>query len=175
MIGMLDVTTTLSPEALSDLWAELAKDDQLPDWYELTEHGELIMSPKPSNRHQVICAEIAFELRNQLGGKAVSEVAILTTSAGVRVPDIVWMPDKKWQVVTTEASLIQSPDLVVEVLSPGNRQTEINYKIQAYLSSGVKEVMIVGLTGSIDYYREDGVHNASRFNLSLSLPSKLFQ
>ncbi|GJL51117.1 MAG: hypothetical protein NPIRA01_23440 [Nitrospirales bacterium] len=75
----MDANTILSPEEISSVWAELAKDDQLPDWYELTEHGEIIMSPKPPNRHQVICAEIAFQLRSQLGGKAVGEVAVLTT------------------------------------------------------------------------------------------------
>ena len=43
---MMDTNTILSPEALSQLWAELAQDNQVPDWYELTEHGELVMGPK---------------------------------------------------------------------------------------------------------------------------------
>ena len=85
MKDMLDISTILLPKELSQIWADLAHNDQLPDWYELTEHGELIMSPKPSNRHQVICAEIAYQLRAQLGGKAVPEAAVLTKTAGVRV------------------------------------------------------------------------------------------
>ena len=93
---MLDTNTILSPEALSQLWAEPAQDNQIPDWRELTEHGELILSPKPSNRHQRLCTEIAFQLRSQLGGEAVVEAAVLTTSAGVRVHDVVWMPKEKW-------------------------------------------------------------------------------
>ena len=175
MNGMSDIVTILSPEELSQIWADLAHNDQLPDWYELTEHGELIMSPKPSNRHQVICAEIAYQLRAQLGGKAVSEVAVLTTSAGVRVPDVVWMPEDKWRVVTIEEGLIHTPDFVVEVLSPGNRQVEINYKIQAYLASGIQEVLVVGLNGTLEFYRQGGVHSNSSFNVSLSLPPHLFQ
>jgi len=167
--------TILSSGELSKLWAEFAQDDQLPDRYELSEHGEVVMSPKPSNRHQVICAEIAYQLRTQLGGKAVPEAAVLTTSAGVRVPDVVWMPEDKWQVVTTNQDLLQSPDLVVEVLSPGNRQTEINHKIQAYLASGIQEVLVVGLTGTIEFYRQDGVHSSSVLNVTLSLPPHLFQ
>ncbi|WP_454060924.1 hypothetical protein [Candidatus Nitrospira salsa] len=84
----MDTNTILSPEEMSSISAELAKYDQLPDWYELTEHGEIIMSPKPPNRHQVICAEIAFQLRSQLGGKTVGKVAVLTTTAGIRVLDV---------------------------------------------------------------------------------------
>jgi len=175
MKDMSDVATILSLKELSQIWAELAHNDQLPDWYELTEHGELIMSPKPSNRHQVICAEIAYQLRAQLGGKAVSEAAVLTTSAGVRVPDVVWMPEDKWDVVTIEEGLVQAPDFVVEVLSPGNRQVEINYKVQAYLASGIQEVLVVGLNGTLEFYRQDGVHTNSSFNIRLSLPPHLFQ
>ena len=175
MKGMSDIVTILSPEELSQIWADLGHNDQLPDWYELTEHGELIMSPKPSNRHQVICAEIAYQLRAQLGGKAVSEAAVLTTSAGVRVPDVVWMPEDKWQVVTIEEGLVHAPDFVVEVLSPGNRQVEINYKVQAYLASGIQEVLVVGLNGTLEFYRQDGVHTTSSFNVRLSLPPHLFQ
>lgn len=175
MNQMSNIATVLSSEELSQVWADLAQNDQLPDWYELTEHGELIMSPKPSNRHRVICAEIAYQLRAQLGGKAVPEVAVLTTSAGIRVPDIVWMPEEKWQVVTIEEGLVRAPDFIVEVLSPGNRQVEINYKVQVYLASGIQEVLVVGLNGSLEFYRQDGVHTNSSFNVKLSLPSHFFQ
>ena len=171
----MDTNTILSPDALSQLWAELAQDNQVPDWYELTEHGELVMSPKPSNRHQRLCTEIAFQLRSQLGSEAVVEVAVLTTAAGVRVPDVVWMPQEKWSVSHTNQDLLKAPDLVVEVLSPGNRKTEINHKIQAYLASGINEVLVVGLTGTMEFHRQDGVHSTSYFHLSLTLPPHLFQ
>ncbi len=172
---MMDTNTILSPESLSQLWAELAQDNQLSDWYELTEHGELIMSPKPSNRHQLLCTQIALQLQAQLGGQAGVEVAVLTSIAGIRVPDVVWMPEENWQVVTTKQDLLQAPDLVVEVLSPGNRQTEINHKIQADLASGIQEVLVVGLTGTMEFHRQDGVHSTSTLNITLSLPPHLFQ
>jgi Uma2 family endonuclease len=174
MMIMMDTPTLVSPEELIQWWAELAQDEQSPDYYELTEYGELVLSPKPTNRHQRLCTEIAFQLRSQLGGEAVVEAAILTISAGVRVPDVVWMPEAKWEVVTTKQDLLQAPELVVEVLSPGNRQPEMNHKIQGYLQSGVQEVIVVGLTGTIEYIRQDGLHTTSMFNLKLSLPSQLF-
>ncbi|WP_454062620.1 hypothetical protein [Candidatus Nitrospira salsa] len=97
---MPNIETTLTPEELSQVWADLAQDHQLPDWYELTEHGEVIMSLRPETRHQRICASIAFQLQRQLGGEAVYEVAVLTATSGVRVPDVVWMPQERWDKVS---------------------------------------------------------------------------
>jgi Uma2 family endonuclease len=174
MMNMKHANTILSPKDLSQVWMDLAQDEGTPDSYELTEHGEIVMSPKPTNRHQVLCAKIILQLSAQLGPQAVPDAAILTNDAGIRVPDVVWMPEEKWDVVMTADGLLHAPDLVVEVLSPGNRETEINHKIHAYLDSGVQEVIIVGLTGTIEYIRQDGVHPTSIFNLTLSLPAQLF-
>ncbi len=174
MNSMMNADTILSPEELTNLWADLAGNDQLPDWYELTEHGELIMSPRPETRHQRLCTQIALQLQAQLGGEAVVEAAVLTATAGIRVPDVIWMPENAWQKAATPEHLLEAPPLVVEVLSPGNRQKEINHKTQAYLASGVQEVILIGLTGTIEYVRQDGLHATSMFNLNLVLPSQLF-
>ncbi|MDR4493714.1 MAG: hypothetical protein R3B74_04685 [Nitrospirales bacterium] len=95
MNSTMDADTILSSKELSHVWADLARNDQLPDWYELTEHGELVMSPRPKTRYQRICASLAFQNQQQLEGEAVYEVAVLTTTAGIRVPDIVWMPQER--------------------------------------------------------------------------------
>ncbi len=171
----MHVNTILSRDDLSKLWAELAQDDQLPDRYELSEHGEVVLSPKPHNRHQLLCSQIAHQLQTQLGGQAGTEVAVLTTTAGIRVPDVVWMPEERWKIVTTKDGLAKAPELVVEVLSPGNRQTEINHKIQAYLSSDIQEILVVGLTLTLEFYRQDGVQATSSLNVTLTLPPSLFQ
>lgn len=170
----MNVSTILSSSELHALWHQFAVDETLPDRYEITEHGELIMTPKPSNRHQLICAEVAFQLRTQLRGKAVVEAAVLTASAGVRVPDVVWMPTERWNVVITESDLLEAPDLVVEVLSPGNRKAEVAHKLEAYLASGVREVVVIGLDGSVDFHRADGVHRQPVHSIKLELPSELF-
>jgi Uma2 family endonuclease len=173
MMSMMDFTTLVSPEELIQRWAELGRDEQSPDYYELTEYGELVLSPRAETNHQRICSSLVRQLSQQLGGEAVQEVAVLTTTAGLRVPDVVWMPQDRWNQLPVHA-VVQAPELVVEVLSPGNRKPEMNHKIQGYLQSGVKEVVVIGLTGTIDYIREDGVHPTSVFNLTLSLPSQLF-
>ncbi len=174
MMSMMETLTISSPQELTQWWQQLAQDEQSPDHYELTEYGELVLSPKPTNRHQVICAKIILQLSTQLGPEAVPEAAVLTHDAGIRVPDVVWMPEKKWDIVMTTDGLLEAPDLVVEVLSPGNRKPEIDHKIHGYLHSGVKEVIVVGLTGTIEYIHADGVHPTSIFTLTLALPAQLF-
>lgn len=173
MISMMNATTLVSPEELTQWWAELAQDEQSPDYYELTEYGELVLSPKPTNRHQRLCTEIAFQLRSQLGEEAVVEAAILTATAGILVPDVVWMPTIRWDQLAHNA-IIEAPELVIEVLSPDNRYPEMQHKIQGYIGSGVKEVVVIGLTGTIEYIHSDGVHPRSHFNLTLTLPPQLF-
>ena len=84
------------------------------------------------------------------------------------------MPEAKWEGTDPKHDLLEAPDLVVEVLSPGNRKPEMDHKIHGYLHSGVKEVIVIGLTGSIDYIRPDGVHPTSIFTLTLVLPPQLF-
>ena len=169
----MDINTLVSHEELTQWWAELGRDEQSPDYYELTEYGELVWSPRAETRHQRICSSLVRQLSQQLGEEAVQEVAVLTTTAGIRVPDVVWMPQARWDQLPRN-TILQAPELVVEVLSPGNRKPEMNHKIQGYLKSGVKEVVVIGLTGTIEYVRQDGIHPTSLFNLTLALPSQLF-
>jgi Uma2 family endonuclease len=153
---------------------QFGADDSLPDHYELTEHGELVVSPKPTNRHQLICSEIVGQLKQQLGGKAVVEAAVLTDTAGVRVPDVVWMPTPRWSIVLTGSGLLEAPELVVEVLSPGNRPGEVAHKVRAYLDAGIAEVIVVALDGTVNFHHADGPHPASTLGVVLDLPAELF-
>ncbi|MGB0911920.1 MAG: Uma2 family endonuclease [Nitrospirales bacterium] len=70
--------------------------------------------------------------------------------------------------------MLKAPDLVVDVLSPGNRQVEMNHKIQAYLDSGIREVIVVALDGSITYHQSTGIKPHSTFHMTLTLPPHLF-
>ena len=92
----MDINTLISPDELIQIWAELAQDEQSPDYYELTEYGELVLSPRAETPHQRICSSLVRQLSQQLGEEAVQEVAVLTTTAGLRVPDMVWMPKARW-------------------------------------------------------------------------------
>ena len=166
--------TVLTARDLAQLWRQFAQDETLPDRYELTERGELVMSPSPTNRHQRLRGLVATQLSQQLGGEAVVEPAVLTKNAGVRRPDVVWMPTARWNALTEENDLLQAPDLVIEVLSPGNRRAEMAHKVLAYLNSGITEVIVMALDGTIAFHRADGVRAQSAFAIKLDLPAALF-
>ena len=167
--------TTLSAAELAQIWREWDEHETLPDRHEVTEHGEIVMCPRRSNTHQLICAEIAFCLQAQLGGEAVGAVSLLTATAGIRVPDVTWMPTARWNSLPKDEDFVQAPELVVEVLSPGNHRAEMAHKIQAYLDSGISEVLVVALDGGIAFHRADGVHTRSAFAVKLDLFGALFR
>ncbi len=154
---------------LRSLWQELAADSKSPDRFELTEHGEIVLSPLPTNRHQIVVEDLAAQLRAQLGGAAPQNLAVMTTQAGVRCPDIAWLPEKRVDEAMTEGPLEVMPPLMVEVLSPGNRKLQIAHKVHGYLQSGAKEVVVIGPDGSIDFHRADGAHPDSVFGLRLTV------
>lgn len=157
----------LSRAAAAARWlalAAVAPEDARP---EMDQYGELILSPLPTNRHQLVCGEIAQQLRNQLGGTAVQSLAI-NTRIGVRVPDVVW-------TVTpadfTEDPASAAPEICVEIASPGNTERWLLEKAAAYLDAGAREAIIVELDGRIRYFDATGERQVSAFNLQLRVPN----
>ena len=86
----MQVKSVLDREALVHRWEALATEPDSPDYYEINEFGEIIMSPRPTNDHQRIVAAVTGLLNHELGPEAVPEVSIIT-DRGIRVPEVVWM------------------------------------------------------------------------------------
>jgi Uma2 family endonuclease len=158
-------------EELIRRWNELAADPESPDYFELNEFGELIMSPKPTTGHQRVASAVARRLEAKLGGEAVTEVSVLT-DRGVRVPDVVWMPAERWNERKGQSPLQTVPDVCVEVLSPGNTREEIAMKAAAYLRGGAREAIVVGLKGEVEFFGPEGKRESTA--LVLELPGDLF-
>jgi Uma2 family endonuclease len=165
---------TLSTSELVDLWKRLATDPDTPDHFELTEHGELVVSPPPTNRHQVIVAWAQEQLRDQLDGRAVADLAVRTTGIGVRKPDATWLPSQRWLEALSDEPLAAPPPLVLEVLSPRHIGTAVMHKVEGYLASGVQEVVVIDLKGSVRHHNTDGVHDRSTLGLNLVPPPEMF-
>lgn len=68
---------------------------------------------------------------------------------GARIPDVLYIQKERLEKYENEIEdgekkpLILVPDLVVEVISPTDKYTDINTKIDTYLSDGVKLIWIV--------------------------------
>lgn len=154
-------------------WSALGADPESPDHYELNEFGEMIMSPRPTNRLQVIAQAVATLLEARLGPKAHVEISVYT-DRGIRVPDVVWMKPDRWAQSGLQTPLPFVPDICVEVLSPGNTREEIAMKTSAYVRGGATEVIVVGLRGEIEFFGAEGKREQSALGLALDLPPEMF-
>lgn len=134
------------PEPEGDLWT-IADLERLPDdgnRYE-TLHGELLVTPLPSNAHQGLAAELVYELirwARQTEGFAVrAPGGVYISPTSWLEPDIAVYPVSRYSTVPWRD--LPPPVLVVEVLSPSTRTRDRHRKRPAYLAHGVSEVWMV--------------------------------
>jgi len=110
------------------------------------------MSPAPNTVHQKIVGNLYIKLRLSLD-KGPCQVFIAPFD--VRLPrkskddkDIVTVLQPDICVVCDESKIdargcIGAPDIVAEILSPGNNSKELKNKFEVYEESGVKEYWVV--------------------------------
>ena len=136
--------------------------------YELLD-GELIMSPVHIN-HSVICVRLVRLLGNFIERQKLGEV--FDSSVGCRLSsDLLLSPDVSF---ITKAHLRKisigpakflpgAPDLVVEVLSPGDRMTQINRKLEHYFEYGTKLAWLVNWRKEqVVIYSADSIESLTR-------------
>jgi len=122
----------------------------------------VVMSPRPSFNHNQVSYNIATLFANYLKGKKCTPIADgmdLYLADGERfVPDfmVVCAPDK-----IKEDGIHGTPDLVVEVLSPGTMRYDKVHKKDVYARCGVQEYWLVDpISKSVDVYRTTGTEFA---------------
>jgi len=165
---------------LSDL--DLSKTYTYADYlqWKFEERIELIkgkifkMSPAPSSFHQEIAVEITRVFANYLKGKmckvysAPFDVRLTRKSLmnedviTVVQPDICVVCDRR---KIDKAGCIGAPDIVVEILSPGNNKTELQHKYDVYEENGVQEYWIVSPQDKTFFkyiLNQDGVYVPSK-------------
>ena len=130
--------------------------------YEIVE-GELLVTPQPHWRHQQTCGRIFAVLDNWArehdNGEASQAPGLLFDDENAVAPDVVWVSGDRLPVVLGEdGKLHESPDLAVEVLSPGtkNERRDRESKLRLYSQRGVREYWIVEWrTKRLEVYRRE--------------------
>jgi Uma2 family endonuclease len=130
------------------------------DRHELID-GELIVTPSPIPRHQIVSGNIAYALlehvrERDLGLVLYAPADVRLTPDNVLIPDILFVTRDRLHIIGPQA-IDAPPDLVVEILSPGTRQRDLSTKRALYARFGVQEywivdpearnVTVLGLTG----------------------------
>ncbi len=116
------------------------------------------MTPAPTFTHQAILLNIVTTLSNFLNEKPskcfLAPVDVLLKGRSFRKkermddeittvvqPDIIVVCDE--EKLKDNRSVDGAPDLIVEILSPGNTKTETKYKFDLYEENGVLEYWVV--------------------------------
>jgi len=111
------------------------------------------MSPAPSGNHQLISLNISSELHHFLRDKkckvytAPFDVRLVRNETSDKKIKNVVQPDVcvicDIAKLADQRSCLGAPDIVVEILSPGNNKKELKIKYDLYEEFGVKEYWIV--------------------------------
>jgi Uma2 family endonuclease len=112
------------------------------------------MSPAPSTAHQKISMRLTGILYNNFNNHpcnlfaAPFDVRLLDKKKSINDSEIFTVVQPDLCVICDENKLDQrgafgAPDLVIEILSPGNSKKELKYKFDLYEEAGVLEYWIV--------------------------------
>ena len=131
------------PATIEDMYG-MPEDGQK---YELVD-GEIVVSPA-GGRHSQIAVQIAYLLKRSLEDSPTGIVfgadhGVVLPNGNLRSPDVSFIRNEKLpdaKAPDTFGEFI--PDLVVEVLSPGDRMRQVAEKIGEYLQCGVPLVWLV--------------------------------
>ena len=147
-IGAMAEITALSQ---LDLLGHYTYQDYLT--WKFKERVELIkgrifkMSPAPNRKHQALSGNLYFAIRSYLTGKeckvydAPFDVILSKNdSSTVIQPDICVICDA---TKLTEQGCTGAPELIIEILSPGNSKKEKKEKFELYEENGVLEYWLV--------------------------------
>jgi len=109
--------------------------------------GEHYVTPAPLTKHQRILANLhrvigPFVHEQHLGIVLSAPTDVVLSELDVVQPDFLFISAGRLDIVT-EANIQEAPDLVVEVLSEGNRKTDEIIKRKLYEHHQVKEYWLI--------------------------------
>ena len=135
-------------------WDQLCDDPALENFpyrVELARPDQLVMSPHRSY-HSVYQSRIIRHLNKLLPeGEAMPECPIETATATV-VAVVAWASPAKVRRNFDLPCWGESPEIVVEVLSPSNTDDQIRWKRNALLARGALEFWLCDREGRMQFY-----------------------
>jgi Uma2 family endonuclease len=110
-------------------------------------NNTLYMTPAPNVQHQIVCRNIMIGFSrlsniNTLGEYLAAPIDVYLDDRNVFQPDIIFIAKENLGIIKKNR-IKGVPDLVVEILSPGNSRHDTVTKKAVYERAGVKEYFIV--------------------------------
>ncbi|MDB5190899.1 MAG: hypothetical protein JWQ96_462 [Segetibacter sp.] len=108
----------------------------------------LVMSPASTPNHQRVLSLIYSRILNEveaknLGTVLFSPLDVYINDKNVFQPDLAFIATEREAIINWDKGVMGAPDLVIEILSKGNKKYDLNEKKQTYEQSGVKEYWVV--------------------------------
>jgi Uma2 family endonuclease len=137
---------------------------RIPDKHVELVRGVLVVREPAGSTHGLVAMSLGAELavyvkRTGAGGVFAAETGfkLATDPDTVRAPDIAFVRRERMPPPDATGYPALAPDLVVEVLSPGDRPGEVLAKVAGWLSAGTRLVWVVEpLRRLARVYRHDG-------------------
>lgn len=123
----------------------------MPFKLETNQWGKIELSPA-SNEHglyQALLIEWLVKLGE--GGRPISECGI-QTSQGVKVADVAWGSYAFFRQNKRQNPYQESPEIVIEILSPSNSAQEMLEKKELYFARGAMEFWMCGNDGKMRFF-----------------------
>ncbi|MGC8494067.1 MAG: Uma2 family endonuclease [Syntrophobacteraceae bacterium] len=139
-------------------------------WREVVEHPSLkdlpfkietnadgyIMMVAAKNRHRAYQMHISswFEQHGEM--KRAMQECNIQTSDGVKIADVAWGSLGFFERNKYEDPYRESPEIVVEVISPSNREKAMKSKMSLHFEVGAKEVWFCDDDGNMRFFNPQG-------------------
>ena len=112
-------------------------------------NNQIFMSPSPLLKHQKILNKINNQLYNFFEANGLGEVftapldVYLDETSNAVQPDIIVVLKENFKIINENGPIHGIPDLLVEILSPNNKEYDLIKKKDLYEHFGIKEYWIV--------------------------------
>ncbi|MBY0513480.1 MAG: Uma2 family endonuclease [Gemmataceae bacterium] len=147
---------------LDEYWEFVNRPENADRFFELR-RGEVVEMSRPKTPHGIVASLIATELN--LYARQVRKGYVTSNDAGVVLserpgtvvgPDVAYFSDASTFDEIAPKWAETPPVLAVEVLSPNDKMSEMNEKIEDYLRAGVRLVWLVDYERrKVTVYRPD--------------------
>jgi Uma2 family endonuclease len=109
--------------------------------------GELVVSPSPTSRHQLVSHNLDFALSSWVRAKGLGRMwaaplDLILADTVVMQPDLIYV-SKLRSAIVTKRGLEAAPDLVIEILSDSTASRDRGVKMRLYARYKVPRYWIV--------------------------------
>ena len=110
--------------------------------------GEHYVTPSPNTKHQRISGNVHLLIGTWLEEHPIGQVFyapfdVVFSRFDVVEPDLLYLSNQRAEEILTRANVQGTPELVIEIGSPGTRKRDETLKRSLYERSGVSEYWVV--------------------------------